>query len=68
MKIRRRGGSGAQGLSSARRPMNLKHHLTPALSPTSWRRGSGNRGLHWGEGFNERLIFGEFSRRTGEAR
>jgi hypothetical protein len=38
MKIRRRGGSGAQGMSSARRPMNLKHHLTPALSPTSYNK------------------------------
>jgi hypothetical protein len=34
-----------------------KHHLTPALSPTSRRRGRRSRGLRWVQGFDARNWF-----------
>jgi S-adenosylmethionine:tRNA ribosyltransferase-isomerase len=36
------------------RPLNPEHHLTPALSPTSWRRGSGPCGSENAVGPRER--------------
>jgi hypothetical protein len=33
------------------------NHLTPALSPTSWRRGRRSRGLRWVQGFDTRNWF-----------
>jgi hypothetical protein len=51
-------------------PLNMRrNHLTPALSPTLWRRGRRSRGLRRVQGFDTRNWFwGVFSPRSGGAR